>query len=863
MTVQACTIIARNYLPLARVLGASFRAHHPEGNLTVLVFDDINHEVIAEDEPFDVVRIEDLGEDVPELYRMAAMYDVTEFATALKPWLLEMLLRKGPRSVLYLDPDIQVFHPLDEIAEIAATNDIVLTPHAVVPMPRDGKMTSETAILASGIYNLGFIGVGQGALVPGPNGKPSFFEFWKVRLIRECVNDPLGMRFVDQRWMDFVPAVYEPFIMRDPTYNVAYWNLDHRDLVWNGSRYEIDGEPLKFFHFSGYSPTARHLLSKHQTDKPRILLSERPDLRKICNEYADLLIVNGFGRTGGSEYAFRRMGNGVPFDEYSRRVYRDAVLVADDGDDEYPPIPWDEEGADALCAWMNEPPRVENDPGNLSVYLATVFGMRVNELRPMFFDPQGHDRERFLKWARHEVTEGTFPACFVPSVDSARTVPEEFDPETGRRAFHSIREWAPANRLRPGFLVAGYLRAELGVGEGARLLIECLEAAGLPYSTFAFSQTLSRQYHVLEHEGQGTRDFDVNVICVNADQTLAFANAVGADFFAGRHTIGQWAWELEEFPDDWENAFNLVDEIWAVSEFTRAAIAPVTQKPVRVFPHAIVEPVAAEGVGRAELGLPADKFVFLYCFDLLSIFERKNPLGVIEAYTRAFDDGDRTQLVLKVINGDRAVADLERLRLAVAGRDDITLMDGYLDDDYVAALMKAADCYVSLHRSEGFGLTMAEAMALGKPVIATAYSGNLDFMSEETAYLVPWEYCEVPSGCDPYPAGAKWADPDPTEAARLMRFVAEHTDEARAMGRRARESVLRDHSPAARAEFLRTSLDRIEQGRAAMLERAHRIEIERVGGPVRRAVTRAMNSQRLMRYPRGAARRLRSYANTE
>jgi len=850
--VHACTIIARNYLPLARVLGTSFRQHHPDGVLTVLVFDDVETQLTGEDEPFDIVHIDDLGKDVPELYRLAAMYDVTEFATALKPWLLEMLLRKGAPSVLYIDPDIQVFDSLQEITDLAQAHDIVLTPHAVEPMPRDAKMTSETSILASGIYNLGFIGVGQGALVEGVSGKPSFVSFWQERLLRECVNNPQGMRFVDQRWMDFVPAVFEPFIMREKTYNVAYWNLDHRDLRWTGSRYEIDGAPLKFFHFSGFSPNERHLLSKHQIDSPRILLSERPSVRRICNEYADLLWANGYGASNSSEYAFGRMANGVSIDDIVRWVYLGAVIAADKGEDDYPPLPWDVEGAEALCTWMSAPPRVETDPGHLSVYMATVFAKRVDELRPLFFDPQGADRERFLEWGHAQADKGVLIEEFVEA--------GEPDIAFSRDGLANVTEWIPADQLRPGFMVAGYLKAELGVGEGARLLVECIEAAELPHSTFAFTQTQSRQEHGFIGSGEDARDFDVNVVCVNADQVPIFSQAVGHGFFDGRYTIGQWAWELEEFPDSWEHSFAFVDEIWAVSEFSRQAIASATVKPVFAFPHAILEPKVAEGVGRDELGLPVDSFVFLFCFDMLSILERKNPIGLIDAYCRAFDGDAGTTLVLKTINSDRAVPDLERIRLAIETRDDIILMDGYLQNDHVSALVASSDCIVSLHRSEGFGLTMAEAMALGKPVIATGYSGNLDFMDDATAYLVPWTYCEVPKGCDPYPVGGKWADPDLDEAARLMRHVVAHPEEAAAKGAAARQSVLTKHAPSVRAPFIRERLEYIEQTRADLLAKAALAEKSKAGGPTRRFVARLIRSEKVTRYPRLLVHRVREYA---
>ena len=146
--LHVCTIIARNYLPAARVLASSFAAHNPGAAMSVLVIDDIYGEVRAANEPFEVVHVDDLREQTAELHHMAAIYEVTEFATSLKPWLLEHLLDKGAGSVIYLDPDIEVFDRLDELAQAAEEIGIVIMPHARAPFPRDKKMTDEKAILA-------------------------------------------------------------------------------------------------------------------------------------------------------------------------------------------------------------------------------------------------------------------------------------------------------------------------------------------------------------------------------------------------------------------------------------------------------------------------------------------------------------------------------------------------------------------------------------------------------------------------------------------------------------------------------------------------------------------------------------------
>jgi glycosyltransferase involved in cell wall biosynthesis/SAM-dependent methyltransferase len=805
--VWACTIIARNYLPAARVLATSFCQHHPAGRMFVLVLDDPSGELDSDTEPFEVLHLSDLDIELSELHHMAASYSLTEFATAVKPWLLQSLLRRrDTQSVLYLDPDIQVFHPLDELTQLAEEHGIVLTPHVTAPMPRDHKMTNESSILQAGIYNLGFVGVSQDAA--------PFLQFWMQRLRRECIIDPGKMRFVDQRWVDFVPGIFDCKILRDPTFNVAYWNLDHRDLSFNGKFYEIDGIPLHFFHFTGYSPRARHLLSKHQaTENPRILLSERPVVRRICDEYGDLLMANGFGVDDSHPYGFDRMANGVTFDPIIRELYRRWLSEAERGEGPPPPDPFDPDGAEATLHLLNQPPGNFGDPGQLTNYQAALFGSRA-ELHSRFHDPQGHNRQRFFDWLQVEAAEGRIHRLLSRPPESARfgSLPSHTgDNKAGPRA---LTDWDPADHLRSGVMLVGYLRAELGVGQGARLLAETLDTQKIPHATLVNTTTASRQNHAFEgNANEGRRDFDVNIVCVNADQLPVFASQVGPDFFAGRYTIGQWAWELDTFPEQFHGALDLVDEVWAVSEFTRDAIASVTSKPVFAVPHPIVAPPVPPSIGRSALGLPEDRTLFLFCFDLLSVLERKNPLGLVDAYTRAFEATDGAALVLKIINGDQRLPDLERLRLAVADRPDILLIEGYLDADKLAALVNVADCYVSLHRSEGFGLTMAEAMALGKPVIATAYSGNLDFMSADTAYLVDWSEAAVPAGCSPYPQGAMWAEPDLDEAARLMRYVCEHPDEAREVGRRAQHAVTTSHSTDQRARFVRQRFDDIQRSR--------------------------------------------------
>jgi hypothetical protein len=263
-------------------------------------------------------------------------------------------------------------------------------------MPRDGLSKSETEVLLSGIYNLGFVAVSKKA--------QEFLSFWQIRLKRECIVDPQNMRFVDQRWVDFVPGFYPVDILRDPSYNVAYWNLDHRDLVCHDSGFLVDGIPLHFFHFSGYSPDAPYLLSKHQGQRPRILLSDRPSVARLCDEYGADLVANGYGEDATTEYGFKRLPNGVALDRFMRRLYRSTLLNAERTGATLPPNPLAPGNEAGFLAWLLQTPD-ERPDARLNRYLAAVYAERP-DLQKAFPDPDGANFQSFATWVRHEVQEG-------------------------------------------------------------------------------------------------------------------------------------------------------------------------------------------------------------------------------------------------------------------------------------------------------------------------------------------------------------------------------------------------------------------------------------------------------------------------
>lgn len=371
-------------------------------------------------------------------------------------------------------------------------------------------------------------------------------------------------------------------------------------------------------------------------------------------------------------------------------------------------------------------------------------------------------------------------------------------------------------RRPPGVNVIGYLQAELGLGEAARKLVAAVERAGLPTATVTYTRVAHRQEHGFDERGAGKAPYDTNLICINADQLPLLHRDLGPEVLAGRYSIGVWFWEVAHFPANLHPSFDLVDEVWVASEFVRDAVSAETDKPVRIVPMPL-EPPAIERRDRADLGLP-DGFLFLFVFDYYSVNARKNPIGLVDAFKRAFPADGETALVVKSINGGERRDALARLREAAAGRSDIQLRDGFVSPQEKDALVAACDCYVSLHRSEGLGLTMAEAMSLAKPVIATGYSGNLTFMNEHNSYLVRYTPTTIPAGCDPYPPGVEWAEPDLEHAAELMRRVYESPEEARAVGERARRDLAETHSLDRAATFVAERFRAIPEERRRLLE---------------------------------------------
>src|SRR5581483_10028432 len=252
-----CTIVSKNYLAQARVLAESLEAHNPGIRLFVLVTDWIDGYFDPTKEPFSVVRLDELA--IPNLPRFCFQYRILELNTASKPYFLEYLLAKpNVDRVLYFDPDIMVFDSLEPLAQLLQRHPIVLTPH-LTEIIDDDRKPGELDALKAGTFNLGFLGIAR-----HPESA-RLLKWWKDRLYTGCRIEPEHAMFVDQRWMDLVVGYFAGVcILRDPAYNIAYWNLHGRKIALNNGKVFVNGLPCRFFHFSGFDPEKPEIVSRHQ-----------------------------------------------------------------------------------------------------------------------------------------------------------------------------------------------------------------------------------------------------------------------------------------------------------------------------------------------------------------------------------------------------------------------------------------------------------------------------------------------------------------------------------------------------------------------------------------------------------------------
>ncbi|MEI8366727.1 MAG: glycosyltransferase family 4 protein [Parachlamydiaceae bacterium] len=409
-------------------------------------------------------------------------------------------------------------------------------------------------------------------------------------------------------------------------------------------------------------------------------------------------------------------------------------------------------------------------------------------------------------------------------------------------------------RVTKGVNILGYFDSPIGHSESCRLITQCLKTEGIPVNCVSFPighQTRSEKIKQFKRRLKHL-NHQINIFSVNQEDTgLLIKDCFSMRKILTRYNIIVWFWECDIIPKEFSNCLKYVDEIWVTSQYMYdVLLKEITAKletapKLFYFKHPIeVQPIhqakLTEKVNKAKpFGLP-EKFTFL--FFLNWTVRRKNPLGLLKAFKAAFPNEENVQLVVKSQNSAAFINSAEFQEL-VNEDSRIIWLDGEIGDKRFD-LMNACDCYISLHRSEGFGLTMTEAMLLGKPVIATGYSGNMDFMTEENSYLCRYKIDPVGAATSPYPENGHWAEPCTEHAAQQMRNVYQNYPEACVKAIRGKHDIETHHSYNAIGKILRKRLNEIYQKQedeypipsSTAIFRLRYVAMHRLFGPIKQAI---------------------------
>jgi glycosyltransferase involved in cell wall biosynthesis len=707
------TICSKNYLHYALTLRESLLKYNNCTNFIIFICDNINNE-------FEADIFKQLNLKGVEFYFIAELnivnntnfeamlfkYHILEANTAFKPFIIRYLFHKGYQKVIYLDPDIYVYSTIQKVFDILNSYDIIVTPHITIPY-NDPKKPGLTDIMKAGIYNLGFIALSNTV------NSINFLNWWAGKLENFCYVDLNEHLFVDQKWCDWLPVFFENiFILKNPGYNTAYWNLHERYIKKVNSVWFSNDDILVFFHFSGLNLDKLNDISLHQN---RFSLENFPNLIELFNDYKKEVLKQNPEIFTKMLYNYNYLPNtDILINNSTRRRLFEKIL--------------------------------DNQISNpfLSDYYQII---QITKL---------------LK---------------IPIKQNKDFINYDF-----------------------GFNIISFLAGMVGTSEIARNFINSIFQTGIKFSLVNVPNAVINTLDVDEIKiyknyiskkpllNHSIYFFNADTISNIAEKSLLIRQNI--------YSSAVWWWEFDDYLN-FPEAFQYIDEVIVYTDFIKTAVEKSKPDGFKVrkmtFPYNInwVINETRDNV-RTKMKLNNNDFVYFFNFDFYSCMERKNPLAVLDTFAIVSSKYKDCKLILKLIHQEAFSDDCKLLYEKIAKfnmQNRVIVLTDSISRNAFMSIINACDAYISMHRSEGLGLGMLEAMTIGKPVIATRYGGNLEFMSDNNSLLIDYQITEVMSDWGPYRKGWLWANPYIEDAVEKMLYLYENREYCIQLGIEAKKSI--------------------------------------------------------------------------
>lgn len=800
--MDACTIISRNYIPFARTMIKSYRKYHPEGRFFVLLLDKPEGLDLSK-EPWETVFAEDLGMGT-ELDTLRMLYSAYEMSMSLRPaFMLHLMRKKNSERLLFLDSDLYFTGRLHEADQWLNDHALSICVSIREPLPDDNCHPSDKDFILAGSLNGGFV------LARRCEETERTMEWLDGKLRKEGYYRPYEGLFGDQKWLDLWVSFCDTLgVIKQKGWNVSHWNIHERPLTKKNDIIFAGDEPMAFYHFSGFRMEDENVISAHQN---RYRLDDQPVLAELLQEYRSELTKNDYGSWKKIPYLYDLFENGVRISETVRRCYEETQ-----GPRTFPK-PHDVRSKN-FYHWIMHPVFPGSPITNLHL---SIWRMSLHA-KARFPDPISKNRDDFAYWIlterKRELSLDPELTHRLSTIDlRKKKVRVSLKFLTGlRHAFWPYQKLTRAvkkiigkklfYRLKPrsdGVLGYPYFRlqitekrphgvtvisakgAENGVGQAARDLVKALDKANIPHE------------HIDSRTAPGRQDivtplkrlfwYDTIVIAGGAQEIGDIVQCTELVIGSEQRIIAALPWESSKFPKKYASGFDLFSEVWAPSTYSADILKQYVNAPVTVMPY-VVDVTGKRALDRTAFGLAKDSFLCLFVFDFYSFVERKNPEAAICAFREAFGDDPKAELLVVGSHADDFPTERNRLRKMIAGFKNVKLHETYLPRPVLLGLIGGSDCYVSLHRSEGFGLTIAEAMALAVPTVATAFGGCTDFLTVDTGFPVAFTPMTLESNVGPYEKGTVWGEANITDAAHTLKYI--RGDRAKALVKAAHGSFV-------------------------------------------------------------------------